>query len=194
MNTMGFFVWVLPVLFLVHEFEEIFMIEAWYERRKEKISKIWPQKKPFGLDHAGPFLSASISIGIFSEFIVVVLICLLCVIFENYYAWYGLFAGFLLHLPVLHGMVTSKFKGYSPGVVTGAIVLVPFIWVLYRAAILLDYGILEVVLSTVIVQFLMTVLVFRGLHKLMTPWSARLVQYASGAAVGQPEEQPAKPS
>jgi hypothetical protein len=178
LNTMGFYLWLMPVLFMIHEFEEIFMIEAWSERHKEKINQIWPTKKPFGLDNAGPYLSACIGIGIFSEFIMIFLICLICVIFQNYYAWVGIFVGFLIHMLSPHGTDVIKFKGYTPGIITGAIVFIPCLWVLYQANTILHYGVLEVALSTVGMWLVEGFITFKVLHKAMASWSKQLYQYA----------------
>jgi hypothetical protein len=180
LNTMGFFVWLMPVIFMVHEFEEIFMVEAWASRHKEKIHAIWPTKKPFGLDHAGPYLSATIGIGIFVEFLFAILISALCVVFNNYYAWFGFWIGYVFHMFFPHLWVTIKFKGYLPGIITGMITLIPSVWVLYQANTIVHYGVLELVLSVVVIHLIVTFLVFRGLHKAMAFWSRKLVQYSQG--------------
>lgn len=175
---MAFFVWLLPVLFTIHEFEEIFMIEAWYEGHKEKINRLWPKKKPFGLDHAGPYLTASIAIGIFCEFIVVILICFLCAIFNNYYVWYGFAVGFVLNSILLHGRDFIKFKGYTPGIVSIAVLFFPTIWILYQSNTILHYGVWEIVLSTILVNVIFGLATFKVLHKSMISWSAWLHKYS----------------
>jgi hypothetical protein len=178
MNTMGFFLWLMPVIFMVHEFEEIFMVEAWGSRHKEKINAIWPQKKPSGLDYAGEYLTASIAISIFVEFLFAILVSVLCAIFQNYYAWFGFWIGFVIHMFFPHLWVTIKFKGYLPGIITCAITLIPSLWVLYQANTILHYGALGLVLSVVVMHLMVTFLVFRGLHKSMVGWSKKLVQYS----------------
>jgi hypothetical protein len=182
LNTMGFYLWLLPVLFMIHEFEEIFMIEAWSSRYQEKINRIWPTKKPFGLDYAGNHITARIGIGIFCEFLLVIVICLLCAIFQNYYAWYGFLVGLVLH-PLLHLSVCIKFKGYVPGIITLAIVFIPGVWVLYQANTILHYGVIEIVLSAVILYVIEGLFTFRVLHKAMPTWSRWLDNY-SRAKIG----------
>jgi hypothetical protein len=39
MNTMNFIVWMLPIIFMIHDFEEILMAEVWGKRYKEKINQ-----------------------------------------------------------------------------------------------------------------------------------------------------------
>lgn len=182
LNTMNFYLWFLLVLGMLHEFEEIIMIEAWFGRHKEKIKITWPKRMPFGLNHAGPYLTSSIAIGILSQFIVGILICLFCAIFNNYYAWYGFNVGFVLNTLLLHVRDVIKFKGYTPGFVTGAVLFFPFIWILYQANTLLHYGALEIVLATVVVNVVGMFVVFRLLHKAMASWSKKLVQYSGAEA------------
>jgi len=178
LNTMGFFVWLMPIIFMVHEFEEIFMVEAWASRHKEKIHAIWPTKKPFGLDYAGPYLTATIAIGIFYEFLFAILISVLCAILNNYYVWFGFWISYTFHLFFPHLWVTIKFKGYLPGIITGVITLIPTVWVLYQANTILHYGVLVLVLSTVAMYLINGFLVFGNLHKWMATWSKQLIQYS----------------
>lgn len=178
LNTMGFYLWLMPVLFLVHEFEEIFMIEAWFSRYGERIKSTWPKLMPFGLNNARPHLTATISIAIFFEFILVILVCLVGAIFQNYYAWYGFLAANVIHMLTLHLGNTIKFKGYMPGIITCAITFIPCVWMLYQAAAILHYGVLEVVLSTVGMWLLEGLLTFKVLHKAMASLSKKLEQYS----------------
>jgi hypothetical protein len=44
MNTMSFIVWMFPIIFMLHDFEEIIMVEAWGNRYRKAINTAWPQK------------------------------------------------------------------------------------------------------------------------------------------------------
>lgn len=180
MNTMVLFVWLLPVIFMIHEFEEILMIEVWFTRYKEKIKTVWPKRMPFGLDHADQYLTVSIALGIFCQFVFLVLICILCTIFQNYYAWYGFVVGSIINSLLLHLRDFIKFKGYTPGIITALALIIPSIWMLYVANTILHYGLLEIVLSTILINGVGIILVFKGLHKAMASWSQRLSNYAKG--------------
>lgn len=178
MKTMGFIVWLLPILFMLHDFEEIFMAEVWYSRYKDKIKTLWPKKLPFGLDQAESNLTASITIGVLSEFIVMILVCLFSVIFNNYIVWYGFFVGFVLTMPLLHLRDYIRFRNYVPGIVTCAILFIPCIWILYQANTILHYGFLAIVLSTVLVNVIGGFFTFKFLHGSMTTWSKWLNNYS----------------
>jgi hypothetical protein len=178
MNTMALFVWLLPILFMVHEFEEIIMIEVWHARYKEKIDHVWPQRKPFGLDHVGPYLTPTINIGIFVQFIPILLICLLCAIIDNYYVWVGFTIGFVIMGTFRHVRETIRFKGYMPGIITTALIFFPLIWILVQANTILHYNALEIVLSTIIVNGIFGLATLKLLHGSMPAWTAWLIRYS----------------
>jgi hypothetical protein len=135
---------------------------------------------PFGLNHAGPYLTVSIAIGIFVQYLFVILICALCAVFQNYYAWYGFLVGSVLHMFYLHLRDFIKFKGYTPGIVTCAVTVIPCVVVLYQANTLLHYGILEIALSFVVMEGLGFLLVFKVLHKSVARMAKRLFEYSQG--------------
>jgi len=179
MNTMSFLLWMLPVLFMIHEFEEMIMIEVWHDRFKEKINRLWPQRKPFGLDHVAPYLTPTINIGIFIQFIPLVLICFLCAIIDNYYLWYGYIIGFIVMGTSLHVRDFIRFKGYTPGIITTVLIFFPLIWILYQANTILHYNALEIILSTIGFGAVMSFFGVRFLHKLSITWAKLLSGYAT---------------
>ena len=99
---------------------------------------------------------------------------------DNYYVWFGLNVGFLINTVLLHLRDVIRFKGYTPGIITSAILFIPSIWILYQANTILNYSALEIVLSTILVNVVGAFAVFRLLHKSMVSWSERLVKYAKG--------------
>lgn len=179
MNTMSFLLWMLPILFMIHEFEEIIMIEVWHDRYKEKINRLWPKRKPFGLDHVAPYLTPTINIGILIQFIPLLLICFLCAIIDNYYLWYGYIIGFLIMGTFLHVRDFIFFKGYTPGIITTALNFFPLIFLLYKANTILQYNALEIILSTIGVNALLAVFGLKFLHKLAITWAKLLSRYAT---------------
>ncbi|MEM5775520.1 MAG: HXXEE domain-containing protein, partial [Anaerolineaceae bacterium] len=128
MDSIGFYVWLLPVIFMIHELEEIFLAEAWYIRSKEKIHALWPKRIPFGMNRVEHYPSAAIGFGIFIEYLEFILICVLCVVFNNYLAWFGLFISFLFHMFTPHLADVIKLKAYEPGIISSAVLLIPSIW------------------------------------------------------------------
>lgn len=177
MNTMSFYVWLFLAFFTMHEFEEIFMVEAWWTGNKEKIKTLWPKVMPFGLNYAGPYLTASIAIAIFCQFLLLFAVCLLCGIFNNFYVWYGFVIQMVMNSVLLHFRDVIKYKGYTPGFVTSAILFIPMVWLLYQTNTLLHYGIWEIILSVVLAGFVGWLFLSK-LHKSVITWSKWLCKFS----------------
>lgn len=178
MNTMNFIVWMLPVIFMIHDFEEIIMSEVWGKRYSKEINTIWPKNKPFGLNYIKNCHTPTFAIGVEVEFLLFTVICLFSVIFDNYFVWYGAFLGVIIHMVLIHIVICFRFKNYVPGVVTSVIFLLPGIWFLYKACGILHYGMRTVLLASLLGIVLMAVLI-PVLHKFMGIWSEWLYQYSN---------------
>ena len=64
MNTMSFIVWMLPIMFVIHDFEEIIMAEVWGKRHRKEINAVWPKKQPFGLNYVENCHTPVFAIGV----------------------------------------------------------------------------------------------------------------------------------
>ena len=179
MNNIDTLVLLLPILFIIHDFEEIVMAEVWEKRYKEKISKVWsPKKIPFGLNYMQNCKTAAINLGVLGQFLFIAFVCLLSVFFQNYILWYGFMIGFTLHLVTLHVKVIIDFKKYVPGILTAPIVLIPCLWIIFKAHSILQYDIITVFLSTIFIMFANGIFTFKVLHKKTGPWSEWLYKYS----------------
>jgi len=181
MDTMLFLSWLPLVFLMIHDFEEVIMAEVWYERYSDRIRAIWKKKIPFGLDYIEHNVTASIAIGVGCEYVFIMLICLLSVIFDNYWFWYGSLVGSVIHMLILHLGGMLKLRKYFPGIITSAILFIPSIWVIYKAQTILQYSFLSIVLSTIVTTIVSGFIAFGVLHKSMIAWSKKLQEY------GQPE-------
>ncbi|WP_275507564.1 HXXEE domain-containing protein [Clostridium ragsdalei] len=167
-----------PIIFMLHDFEEIFMTEVWAKRYKKEIDMAWPKRQPFGLDYMHFYQSPTIALGIYFEFILYLLISLLSAVFKSYFIWYSTFLGVTLHLLLIHIIIGSfKFKHYVPGVITSIIFLLPSIYYLYVSGKMLHYtG------TTVILAFLLGIALLIALlpilHKSMGPCSNWFHKYS----------------
>ncbi len=177
MNTMSFIVWMLPVIFMLHDFEEIIMAEVWGKRYKKRINTVWPKRQPFGLNYIQHCHTPTFSIGVEVEFVLFTVISLLSVIFQNYFIWYGAFLGVVIHMIIIHVSICFQFKNYVPGVITSIIFLGPSIWFLYKAEEIVHYRGGTVALACLLGIALMMIII-PLLHKLMAFWSQWLYKYS----------------
>lgn len=178
MGNIVFLVWLLPILFMLHDFEEIVMAEAWENRYKAKIGRIWAKRQPFGLKYVhASYQTAAFSIGVEVEFLFFSLASFFSVFFHHFFLWYAIMIGLLLHFVLLHIAMTIRFRNYVPGVVTAVVFLLPGGWVLYEAQKILRYTVPTILLACATTVVLAAVL-FPVLHRAMGPWSERLARYA----------------
>lgn len=89
MNTLNAIVWIFPVIFMLHEFEEIIVIKSWqlrFQMKRETFKGKWP---------FSDFISAeSFSCAVAEEFIIISVVTLICYLSNHYQ--YGL--AFILHV------------------------------------------------------------------------------------------------
>ena len=177
MNTMNFIVWMLPIIFMLHDFEEIIMAEVWGKRYGKEINATWPQRQPFGLNYIHNCKTPTFSIGVEVLFLTFSLISLFSVIFQSYFFWYGAFLGVTLHLVFTHMLLCIRFKHYVPGVITSVIFLLPSVWFLYAAEKILHYG-MGTILLACLLGIILTIILMFVLHKAMGSWSKWLHKYS----------------
>jgi hypothetical protein len=152
MGTMNAFSWLLLVIFMFHEFEEIIFIKPWMMKNKRYIKKAHAENKRVPFDFFRS--TGSAALAIYEEFIIVSAATLLSCVFDNYIVWYGLAGAFTVHL-VVHILFTVKHHLYVPGVITSAIVLIPSCYVLYSAAKMTGYTMQSMLIATVLALALM---------------------------------------
>jgi len=166
--------WLFPIIFMIHDFEEIIFVKAWRERYQQERKNSKMKKKPF--DHFKS--TASFSIGVEIIFLIISLTTLLSVIFHSYYIWYGLFFAITCHFVFAHVRQAFQFKHYTPGVTTSVIFLPISIYLLYEATILLEYNLMEITLSCLVGVFL-SFIIFYTLTSIESKLEKKLIDYSN---------------
>ena len=106
-------IWLFPIVFMLHDFEEIILIELWARKNKVVLLKNHPRVATLYTEVS----TASFALAVSEEFIVLSLITLGSVIFSWYYLWLGALVGFFIHL-VVHLIQWIVFKKYIPAIAT----------------------------------------------------------------------------
>jgi hypothetical protein len=114
MNNINAIVWLLPIIFMIHDFEEIIFIKAWRKRYARVLAKFTMKKIPYE-DFRSP---DEFSIGVEVLFVILSVISLFSVLFNSYYVWYGFLFTVIAHFVVLHIKLCINFKHYVPGIGT----------------------------------------------------------------------------
>ena len=176
MNTMDSIVWMFPIIFMLHDFEEIIMAEVWNNRYKKLIDTTWPNHKPFALNYVNKCKTATFSIGVEIIFLIFSLISLFSILFKSYFIWYSAFLGITLHFLFIHTVLCIRFKHYVPGIITSVLFFFPSSWLLFKAVTILHYNMIIILLACLTAIALITLLL--PLHKLMGPLSRLLSKYS----------------
>jgi hypothetical protein len=182
MNAMNFIAWMFPVIFMLHDFEEIIMAEVWSKRYHKRINRVWPKRQPFGLSEIREWQSPTFAAGVGIEFILFSLVSFFSVISQNYFLWFSVFCALLIHMVFVHILICFWFKGYVPGVVTSVLLILPGAWFLCRAADLLKFE-WEIILPATLVGIILLALLIPALHKLMGFLSIWLNEYSETQGV-----------
>lgn len=175
MNELFIIVLLFPILFMIHEFEEIAMINVWQKRNKQYINSLKSQSKKVPFDFKGS--TASFSLGILEEFLILSVITIISYLLNNYVLFYGLFIAVTFHF-FMHIFFSIHFKGYVPGITT-TIILTPFFcFMIYKLNIVLHYTMLTSIFSILIATLLMMVNLYM-LHNIMIKFTELLNKYAN---------------
>lgn len=173
MLTLNTIIWLFPILFMIHDFEEIILTQAWKVRYQKQRAESKMKKVPFS-----DFMStASFSCGVIEEFIIFSIVALISCMSGHYFLWYGLFFGIVLHFAI-HLKMSLQFHAYTPGIFTAALFLPIGICLLVEAQNKIGYSYPTLVLSCV-VGFLCILGNLVILHKGMNYFEKWINDYAN---------------
>lgn len=153
-------IWLFPIVFMLHDFEEIIFMKWWMQRNRLVLLKKYSR-----ISNVYNELSTeAFALAVSEEFIILILITLGSIIFNWYYLWFGALIGFFVHL-VAHIIQWIIFKKYIPAIVT----TVPaMIYSIYAISLIYNNGDMEI-LSLIMWSIFGIILVFINLifaHKL----------------------------
>ena len=130
--------WLLPVVFMIHDFEEIIMIPSWMERNRAEILARFPKLGKRLLSQFGNLSGPGFSVAVLEEFVLISVMTLLAVENSWYNLWTGLMLAFFLHL-FMHVGQFLVFQKYIPAIVTS---LLSMIYCLYALKLMSDHGLI----------------------------------------------------
>ncbi len=124
MLDINFLIWMLPIFFIFHDFEEIIFMKSWFEKNGEELKLKYPKIAKKMLPHMEEITTASFALGVCEEFVLVTIVTVLTYQYEIYTMWLGIFMVFTFHL-ILHCLQAVAMRRYVPVVAT-SIFLLPF--------------------------------------------------------------------
>lgn len=124
MHILPSIIWTFPILFIIHDFEEIILMKPWIIKNSLYFQENYPRLAKRLLPHFNNLSTESFALGVAEEFIIIVFITLYTYFTNDFKLWLGLFAAFIFHL-VIHLIQSIIIKSYIPAVVT-SILCLPF--------------------------------------------------------------------
>jgi hypothetical protein len=112
--------WLFPVVFMIHEFEEILFVRWWFDRNREKLPRRFPRLSKRILPRLESISTATFAFVVAEEFILVSLVTFGAYWFSNYSLFIGMVIAYGIHLAV-HILQFIIYRGYIPSVVTSAV-------------------------------------------------------------------------
>ena len=160
--------WTLPILFILHDFEEMVFLPLW--KRRSKFRALPNQADYFGETRDG----SAFTVGVLEEFVILLTVSYVCSLTRGDELYLCFCVAYSLHF-LIHYRMCFRFRGYVPGVVTVTL-QVPRMWF-----IISHYW--RINMLTVVCFMMVMVVVYGNLyvmHRLMPRIERRFVGYAQG--------------
>jgi len=109
--------WLLPAVFMLHDFEEIIMVQPWVRRNAPLLQKRFPKLAARFLPHLQKLSTPAFALAVAEEFILLTLLTCLAVEFNLYALWAGIVLGFFIHL-LVHVIQFGVYRSYIPAILT----------------------------------------------------------------------------
>lgn len=116
--------WLLPIVFMLHDLEELIFIKWWLSRNKTTLLTRYPRLAPFVISHLDSLSTQALALVVAEEFLLLSLFTLLAVEYQLYGAFAGFVAVYLLHL-ALHSFKAILMRQYVPATIT-AVLTAPY--------------------------------------------------------------------
>lgn len=173
MNDIKIVVWLFPILFIFHDFEEIILMQSWISKNRHYLCERFPTLSKRLLPHFDNITTSSFAFGVAEEFILISIITIVSYVTNWYILLVGFFIVFTLHL-VIHCLQALIVRKYVPAVITSIICLPICIYILKNIVKLFQLD--TVVLYSIFALIIIVVnLIF--VHKGMDIFSRWQAQY-----------------
>ncbi len=110
--------WLFPIFFMIHDFEEIIMMKPWFKKNRVWLQSRFPKIAEWLFPYVDRLSSSAYTFAVAEEFMVLSVFTLLAVENSWYAFWAGLLIAFLIHLGIhiIQRLILGK---YLPTVLAG---------------------------------------------------------------------------
>lgn len=129
MDHIVLLIYLFPIVFMLHDFEEIIMQQRWMERNADELCRRFPvlRKQIMQLRELS---TTGFAIAVAEEFIIISGVSVYAVLSRHYFLWMALFLAFGIHLLVHVGQFVLL-RRYIPAIVTSLLCLPYAVYVCY---------------------------------------------------------------
>ena len=139
----------LPLVFMLHDFEEIIMFKPWLVKNRDELRRRFPRIDRV-LSRTHDHLSTSaFAVAVLNEFVIIAFITYACLYVDSYGWWFGAFMAFSLHL-VAHIVQWIVYGRYVPVIVTSILALPYCIYTFVEFLKITDMTMVQLLLWTVV--------------------------------------------
>ncbi|MFC3748559.1 HXXEE domain-containing protein [Paenibacillus sp. GCM10012306] len=117
--------WLLPIIFMLHDFEEIIPIPGWLHRNREDILKKVPNALRSRVGKMSALTAPQFSAAVGVLFVIFSIATFLAYEYEFFLLYIVLSLGLFLHA-FFHIGVSLYLRRWTPGVVTSVVLLLPY--------------------------------------------------------------------
>ena len=162
---MNQYIWLLPLLFVFHDFEEIIGMRAWTARNAADICQRFPR---FAFIFKSTTTTEGFALAVAEEFVLLLIICGLTFTGIRVFSllWLGTFIAFTLHL-VVHIGQAVVIRKYIPALATSVLVLPVSLWLIADCIRVSNFSPIEITIYS------LAAAVAVGANLLLAHWLAR---------------------
>lgn len=124
-------IYLLPLVFMLHEFEEIIMMPTWLQQNQTQLVGRFPAAQR--MFHAlGKLPAPAFTLAVAEEFILLSACTLIATIYGHITAWYCCLLAFGIHL-IVHLVQFLIIRKYIPAIITTILCLPYCVWAFIEA-------------------------------------------------------------
>lgn len=165
---MNFWIWMFLVVFMIHNFEEIFTIEYWYKKIYPRLQERLPNLVRQQLESIKTMTAGQFTMAVFVLFIPVTVLLIISVTTEQYFLFLGVNLFFALNI-LIHPLQALFLKRYVPGLWTAVFVILPYNLMLFPILERADVWDTRSIVCSILVVLLLLPTVPLG-HKVAEYW------------------------
>lgn len=161
-------VWLFPIIFMIHEFEEMIFMPAWLKKNRSFAMNKFPVMGKRFITQQESISGAAFTLIVAEEFVLASIIVIISALTKNFNLYLGLVIAYSIHL-LGHIGQTIALRRYTPAIVTSLLTGIFCVYVIYQFVVLdlLIYSLL------LIYSIVLTLIVFANL-KLMHHLASRI--------------------